>query len=430
MRINWFAPLPPAKTGIADYTLGLLPTLSQEAEVVLWTDQTNWDPVLEQYAAVCNYRPDQVDWIAVNQAQLSFYHIGNNYRFHTSIWQVSRRSPGVVILHDFRLHDFFESLYRGHWRDELGYLRQMEATYGEDGLTAATEFVSTAGADYDLMAQRFPMFPLALENSLGVVVHTSEALSAVQAANRWPVVYAPLPFSGKLRGRKLNSKNGAPFRLIVFGHIGRNRRIASVLKALATLPERDRFHLDIYGEIDDPKSLRDWIRDLGLKQLVSVHGYAPSAELDHALESSSLAINLRYPTMGEASASQLRIWTHALPTLVTKVGWYASLPNDAVAHVRPEHEVDDIKSHLLRFLEEPQRFASMGEAGLRLLEKEHRPEQYASTLVSLASNTARFNLRKSAYELAERSGALLGEWLNETEEMPVRVAAKLHEAFS
>ena len=48
MKLNWFSPLPPAKTGIADYTLGLLPALSKQAEVVLWTDQSSWDRALER----------------------------------------------------------------------------------------------------------------------------------------------------------------------------------------------------------------------------------------------------------------------------------------------------------------------------------------------------------------------------------------------
>ena len=48
--------------------------------------------------------------------------------------------------------------------------------------------------------------------------------------------------------------------------------------------------------------------------LVQLHGYTPEKELNKVLEKSHLAINLRYPTMGEASGSQLRIWYHALPS--------------------------------------------------------------------------------------------------------------------
>jgi glycosyltransferase involved in cell wall biosynthesis len=290
--------------------------------------------------------------------------------------------------------------------------------------------VTAKHADYDSMAQRFPMFPLVLEDSLATLVHTQEAYEEVKAANRWPVVYTPLPFSGEIRRKERTSDNSAPYRLIVFGHIGRNRRLASVLQALALLPERERFHLDIYGEIDDPRSLRGRIHDLDLKPMVTVHGYAPSAELDQALQKASLAINLRYPTMGEASASQLQIWTHALPTLVTKVGWYASLSEETVLHVRPDHEVDDIRSHLLSFLEDPKRFASMGEQGLRFLEREHHPEQYARTLISLASSAEQLRNRKSACDLAKRSGALLGSWINDTYDTPLRVAAKLHDQRS
>jgi len=31
MKLNWFSPLPPARTGIADYTFGILPELSRRA---------------------------------------------------------------------------------------------------------------------------------------------------------------------------------------------------------------------------------------------------------------------------------------------------------------------------------------------------------------------------------------------------------------
>lgn len=53
------------------------------------------------------------------------------------------------------------------------------------------------------------------------------------------------------------------------------------------------------------------------------------------LAHSDMALNIRYPSMEEASFSQLRIWEHALPAIVTRVGWYATLPEDVVFFVRP-----------------------------------------------------------------------------------------------
>ena len=126
------------------------------------------------------------------------------------------------------------------------------------------------------------------------------------------------------------------------------------------------------------------IRALGLKSLVTLHGFAAEAELDDALRKADLAINLRYPTMGEASGSQLRIWAHALPSLVTNVGWYASLHADAVAFVRPsDDEIEDIQTHLRAFLEYPEKFALMGGKGFELLKQQHSPEGLANGLLSL-----------------------------------------------
>ena len=113
----------------------------------------------------------------------------------------------------------------------------------------------------------------------------------------------------------------------------------------------------------------DELQNSASAHLVHVHGYTHETELNKALQTSHLAINLRYPTMGEASGSQLRIWYHALPSLVTDVGWYSSLSRDTVVHVRPEHEIADIQSHLQAFLKTPEPFANMGQRGLRTLRR-------------------------------------------------------------
>jgi len=432
MKLNWFSPLPPAKTGIADYSFGILPELSSRAEVTLWTDRPGWDPQLEQYAKVRQYQSDRVDWVELNRAELSFYNIGNNHLHHAAIWQVSRQSPGIVILHDVRLHDFFESLYRGHWRDQAGYLAQIEKHYGEEGLRVATEFVNSRHGDYDYMAQRFSMTGAVLENALGAVVHTKDGFDELRVSHRYPVFYAPLPSAPILKSAKTDGLPPQPYRLIIFGHIGRNRRLDAVLEALAQLPA-NLFRLDIYGEIDDAKTLRQRIQTLELKQAVTVHGYTPLAELDHALSAAHLAINLRYPTMGEASASQLRIWEHGLPSLVTRVGWYASLSPDAVAHVDPDNEVADIRAHLEAFLQQPERFARMGQHGRRLVETEHHPRSYVDTIISLVAQAREFKLRQAAFTLAQRAGAIIGSWsrqMTADNDAPQRVAEKIHALLS
>src|SRR6185503_2243425 len=118
-----------------------------------------------------------------------------------------------------------------------------------------------------------------------------------------------------------------------------------------------------YGLSTEPKQLRQRIRSLKISDIVTLHGYANEGELHAALKNAHLAINLRYPTMGEASASQLRIWSYSLPSLVTQVGWYSSLPEATVAHLRPDHEVEGIQLHLTNFIAARQTFDRMGRSG-------------------------------------------------------------------
>ena len=414
MKINWFSPLPPARTDVAHYTTRVLPALSAMAEVTLWTDQHEWDQALRKQVEVRTFSLGRMPWVELNRADANVYQIGNNPLFHSSIWQISRLHAGVMTLHDFRLHHFFDDIFRVQWRDLHSYLAMMENYYGDEGRRDAAESFNNDARNIGYMAERYPLTELAVKNQLGVIVHTQEAYDALASEAQCPIVLAPLPFAaGRTNTATELNRTGPPYRLIVFGYIGRSRRLPSLLKALAELPERAQFRLDIYGDIlDDEEQLRSQIRALSLKEQVTIHGFASEAKLDEALSSAHLAFNLRYPTMGEASGSQLRIWKHGLPALVSRVGWYASLPADAVLFVRPdENEVADIQSHLRALLADPASFVAMGARGRKELAEKHAPESYADSLVEMCRVGQSFQARIALNRLAERSGTLLGEWL-------------------
>ena len=143
---------------------------------------------------------------------------------------------------------------------------------------------------------------------------------------------------------------------------------------------------------------------LGIGHLVELHGFVPKAELDRGIARAHLAVNLRHPTMGEASASQLRTWAHGLPSLVTRTGWYATLPADAVFFVDPEDEVDGIKRHLARLLARPEAFAAAGRRGRELVAALHSPRRYAEGLVEIARQAPAQHGRRTAVDLA-RAGS-------------------------
>lgn len=422
MKLNWFSPLPPARTDIGHYTQRVLPALSSLAEVTLWTEQRKWDQRLAEFAQIRTFKEGRIPWVELNRADMTFYQIGNNPLFHGAAWQLSHQYPGVVVLHDFHLHHFFDGLYRVKWRDRDSYLEVMERYYGQKGRQDAADCYRNEARNIEFMAEHYPLTHLAVENALGVVVHSHASFQNLSRDLQWPLAYAPLPFAVRPCAFERAGKSGdrtveLPFRLILFGYIGRNRRLDSVLKALAGMREKDLFHLDIVGNIlDDDKHVHAQVSSLNLRNHVTLHGFTAEEQLDALLSQSDLAINLRFPSVGEASGTQLRIWAHALPSLVTHIGWYGSLPPATVAFVRPdEHEIEDIQRHLRAFVSNPENFAGMGKKGRKELEKYHTPEAYARALIEIAEAAKQFRSRTAYLSLAERSARQTREWVKAPE---------------
>jgi glycosyltransferase involved in cell wall biosynthesis len=180
--------------------------------------------------------------------------------------------------------------------------------------------------------------------------------------------------------------------------------VTQFLRALAKLRERDRFEVDLAGAVGNIDQVTVTIGQLGLEKSVTVHGYVNQAALEDLLARADLAINLRYPSMSEDSVTQLRIWSNALPSLVTYTEGYADLPEEAVCFVRPEHEEADIQRHLLGFLANPQPYREKGAYGRKLLEREHSPETYVRDLDEITRVAGSLRQRRTKCKLADTIG--------------------------
>jgi glycosyltransferase involved in cell wall biosynthesis len=416
LRINWFSPLPPAQSGIAHYAMQILPVLAARHEVVLWTDQTQVAPEVPHVARVARYDPASPPWREINNAAVSIYHLGNHPDFHQGIWQVSRRQPGIIVLHDLCLHDFFFMLWVHHRKDRQSYLHALERWYGDAGRSAGEAFCA-GGLSAETMAQQFPLTREALHGALGAITHTGGALERIQETPACPVATLAFPYPAAdeaCRRRWWMARQAVPrppYRLVVFGYLNRNRRLEALLEALAGIPQRNQFRLDICGQLWDESHIRSQIEHLRLGSLVTLHGFLPENQVEQRLSTADLAINLRYPSMGEASLSQLQFWDYSLPTLVTRTGWYESLPEDAAAFVQPEHEVADIQTHLTDFLADPGAFEAMGERGRQAL-AHHDPERYVAAMTQFAAQALEEAARVPALALAQRVGHDLSQWLH------------------
>ena len=391
--IHWISPLPPAETDIAHYTARVLPALSAEAEVVLWTDAREWDPTLERHATVKHFDPDTVmprDFAAMSRGsgpEMLFLHIGNSWVFHAGFLRLAQRIPTLVVLHDLAIQELMiEAIEQNEW-DAPSYLAGMEKWYGADGRRLGQACLSRAEKGSAISAS-LPGFELVLEKALGVLTHTEMAHHAVQARlPQLPVQALPLPFEIGPAPLPRRTSSG-PLRLLQFGWIGPNRRLEQILEALAQMPEGFDYRLDVMGKIWNSDIIYDKLTQLNLVDRVHLHGFVSEPVLDDALRQAHLVLNLRHPSMGEASGSQLRIWNAGAPSVVTREGWYAGLPEDVVYSVDTDNEIAQLQALFLKLAADRRAGDEIGAAGRAYFEAHHAPASYAKNIIAWAEETA------------------------------------------
>jgi glycosyltransferase involved in cell wall biosynthesis len=404
MTFNIFSPLPPVRSEIANITLLIATALQDIADITLWTAQPEL-PEVPQAIPVQRFDPAHVPWPLLQQAHLNIYNLGNNATFHRAIFEVARRVPGLIVLHDTRLQHFFARYSETPGPERDFYLECMRRSHGLDGVADATAFLA-GELTLDVLVDRYPMTLAVLDGALAAVIHNGLARETLADQTRTPVFYLPLPFTGPgMTGRPAPADT---LRLITFGFMGTNRRLSSILDALAGHGDQ-AIQLDIYGVLEQAEAIEAQTANLGLGERVRQHGFVPEAELTAALARADLALNLRFPSMGEASASQLRIWDAGLPSLVTRTGWYAALPEDAVFFVEPDDEVDGIRTHLAALRADPAPFRQAGLRGRAILQEQHTPAAYAAGLLQIARQAPALHGRRQAIALSRTAAHLLME---------------------
>jgi len=397
MKINWFSPLLPAMSGVAQYTRDLVEILSKTAEVTVWTEQTEWDLEIERFATVRYFQSEE--WYALNKADINIYNIGNNLTYHAWIWDICRQQPGIIILHDPHLHHFFCEYYLGMMNDTAAYQNALTKYHGEYAKNVI-KYLLEGHISHDELNANYPLTMHALENSLGVLVHTQEAFDYIKKYKIIPVLHQNLPYA-KLPPNKLKMKPERPYKIIIFGYLGQNRGLESCLQALGEFPDKQAFKLDIYGKIWNREIILELIIKLDLEDLVILHDYVENDKLETALSEADLAVNLRFPSVGEVSHSQLQIWKHQIPSIVTSVGWYATLPPNTVYFVRPGKEVEDLQKHFADFLLNPEVFQTTGINGKQYLIKYFSPHDYCNGLIKFSEYIKKQRTLSAGFSLLE-----------------------------
>lgn len=380
--INWCSPIPPDQTDIANYTIRLLPALRNALDVQLFTTQS--EPTTNALAMnPVTVRWPKIPWKKFHRAAHSFFHIGNNIHFHGDWLQIARVSPGIVVMHDFAIHETVLNWFLQQPNGRQEYFRLLTAIGGEDAARAGTRYLDERSIDTNELASQWPLHQFALQCPTGVVTHNPDTFGPLREATNAPVLYAPLSYCSSKEVRppviRYARPESEPYTIIFFGFIGSsNRRMLPFLDVLAASPVRERFHLNLVGKY--PKELVKEVNRRGLQKQTTFYGFVDDPTLNRLLEESDLCVNLRWPSRGEASGTLLRAWNASLPTILTRTGFYKSVPLDCALFVDPDSESADLHAILRAFVENPSAAFELGLNGRSRLLAEHSTETYVNRL--------------------------------------------------
>jgi hypothetical protein len=375
----------------------ILPILSTKCELkVLAAENTVVHDSID-----CITKPDTapaLGWPEIWNAGLPVYHIGNHAGFHGYISQLAVDRPGVVVLHDRALHGL---LMPELHKCSFVLMQIFYNLYGGDGLEAARSLLIPEhldhfriGTHHDIpldwakhdfyFQNKYPLYEYLIENARGVAVHDWSWARELRTRG-YPARYVPFPHAQTPTTRERTVSEPAPdgmYDAVIFGHLGANRALIESLDALAQ-PQLTRWRLTICGNIWNKEEILEHVSIRQLEDRVNITGYIDDEQLVRQLNNANAAINVRTPTMGETSASQMRIWDHGLPSIVVNEGWYRTVPKDVVLHIDSNDIVLGIATSLLKLEQSPRLADEIGRAGRRWLSSEHCPERYIEALLDL-----------------------------------------------
>jgi glycosyltransferase involved in cell wall biosynthesis len=358
MKIGWFTPFNP-RSAIGDYSEAAVTALAATGDDVTVFASDEPDPrrcALPMVRFAPHLTPDFLGRLA--DFHLLVFNMGDYTLYHRAVYEIASCRPGLVVLHDVVMRNFFESYYLRHRDEPDEFSRLMAYAHGERGAEDARGV--RAGQRPDAVADptrlERPLFLPALRRCLGVVVHSDYALERVREAAPAPATKVDFPLFGptaRLAARPPAAHAESDrVRLLTVGLVNRNKMIHATIRAIADSDLlRKRVTYTVIGEPSDAgyfEDLRGLVRMAGLGDVVELAGWASDDRLTQALLGADVVINLRNPHFGESSASLLLSLVAGVATVLWDHGYYAEFPDDVVCKVSAEGQLTPLLERLAR----------------------------------------------------------------------------------
>ncbi|MCC7555729.1 MAG: glycosyltransferase [Methanoculleus marisnigri] len=395
-KLAYISPLPPERSGIADYSAELLPELARYYDIDVIVAQSE---VSTPWIKAC-LPIRTIEWFVqhVDRYDRILYHFGNSL-FHQHMFDLLDRIPGVVVLHDFSLssikaHLELSGCVPGAWTAEL---------YKSHGYAAVWErFQEKDIADTIF---KYPCNISVLQQAAGVIVHSAYSIELAQkwyedrfGDNWWtiPLLRIPANKKDRIKARKILGLAPDDFVVCSFGILSSTKQNHRLLGAWlnSKLAEDPRCQLIFVGENgggDYGKQLLDTIRQSGLRDRIHITGWVKTETFKHYLATADMAVQLRTHSRGETSAAILDCMNYGLPAVVNANGSIAELPQDAVWMLADDFEDADLIEALEVLRGDVERCKKLGARARKVIQTRHAPhvcaEQYALAIETFYAST-------------------------------------------
>lgn len=395
LKLAYVSPLPPERSGIADYSAELLPALAAHYDIDVIVDQST----ITTPSVLDHCKRRTVDWFAKNAGSFDriIYHFGNS-AFHKHMFDLLKAHPGVVVLHDFYLSGvaaYMEvlNLVPGFWT------RALLASHGYSAVRERFHSLKTED-----VAWQYPCSLGVLQDSLGIITHSASSKSLAREwygvkTDDWatiPLMRDPNVQMDKKQARIALGFGSDDFLVCSFGMLGPTKLNHRLLDAWlnSELSNNPQCHLIFVGEnfqgyygVD----LEEKIRTSHASSRISITGWVDSSTFRQYLSAADIGVQLRGLSRGETSATVLDCMNHSLATIANANGSMADLDPEALWLLQDAFTDSALTDALNTLWRDAELRTVYGERGRALILKAHNPEicaqEYATAIENFYSRS-------------------------------------------
>jgi glycosyltransferase involved in cell wall biosynthesis len=327
--------------------------------------------------------------------------MGNFAGNHREIWDVMQRFPGILLLHDQLMQNFFAQItmfpeYGGDAQSgEKQYLHLMRRVYGVPGEAAARAVYRSYSNGQSVRlwdseaALAFPLLEPLLFKSQAVFSHAAFMLRTIARQFHGPTGYAYLPFMKEPAGNSAvlpaEFQDGSKALVVSTGIVHPVKRIDRVTEMLLANPDiAQKVRYVVIGSFGGPYGEElAALAEGPLKGCLYLLGYQPDGVMEAFLEKADFCINLRYPNSEVCSKSLIDQMAYQNPVIVLNSGVFAEMPDDCVIKISRENEAAGLAQAFRVLLEDPEQCSMIARQAARFVEENCTPAVYASRFLSL-----------------------------------------------